>query len=146
MLTINEDGKSSILCRKGGKTLKSLPSRLGKNPYVTEVKEANKKLKDQYLRTRKMMEESMETGAVFEAAEIGRLYENPVVQAILRPLVFGYGEKLGFLQVGGEGLCLLSWDGDVTLLSPDSRIRIAHPLDLYRLGSWHEYQLSLIHI
>lgn len=143
MLTIDEDGKSSILCRKGGKTLKSLPSRLGKNPYVTEVKEANKKLKDQYLRTRKMMEESMETGAVFEAAEIGRLYENPVVQAILRPLVFGYGEKLGFLQVGGEGLCLLSWDGDVTLLSPDSRIRIAHPLDLYRLGSWHEYQKVL---
>lgn len=85
----------------------------------------------------------METGAVFEAAEIGRLYENPVVQAILRPLVFGYGEKLGFLQVGGEGLCLLSWDGDVTLLSPDSRIRIAHPLDLYRLGSWHEYQKAL---
>jgi len=68
-LEISQDGKSAILCRKGGKMLKSLPSRLGKNPYVLEVKDAHKKLKDQYVRAKKMMEESMESGAWFTAAE-----------------------------------------------------------------------------
>ena len=81
-LQVDELGKSGILCRKAGKTLKSVPSKLAKNPYVQEVKDAAKKLKEQYIRARKLMEESMESGAEFTAAEVAGLMSNPVVYAV----------------------------------------------------------------
>ncbi|NBH71407.1 DUF4132 domain-containing protein [Clostridiaceae bacterium] len=159
-LHVGEDGKSQVLCRKGGKELKSVPSRLAKKPYVLEVKEAHKKLKDQYVRTRAMMEEAMEHGTVFMAAEVAKLFSNPVVQSVLEPLVFVQGEYVdggpspfvaGFAGVRGSGtagqegisLILSSWDGQKEELPPDGKLRIAHPLDLWRSGQWHEYQRYL---
>ncbi|MCI9283060.1 MAG: DUF4132 domain-containing protein [Lachnospiraceae bacterium] len=155
-LQVGEDGKSKILCRKNGKELKSVPSRLGKNPYVMEVKEAHKKLKDQYTRTRTMMEEAMEHGTVFTAAELGQLLGNPVVRAILEPLVFvsrepvseeggereKSGSKIGFVSAD-DSLSLTAWDGQKMALLPKERLSLVHPLDLYRSGQWHEYQKYL---
>lgn len=166
-LEISEEGKSSILCRKGEKLLKSLPSRLGKNPYVLEVKDAHKKLKDQYVRAKKLMEESMESGDWFTADETLGLLRNPVVKAILEPLVFVCERCMGFVHVDragdgagtdgvqgsgsikaslggtGETLCLTSWDGQEVSLEDGDRLRIVHPLDLYKAGTWHEYQKIL---
>lgn len=154
-LEISEDGKSTILCRKNDKLLKSVPSRLGKNPYVLEVKDAHKKLKDQYVRAKKLMEESMESGDWFTAEEVLGLFKNPVVKAILEPLVFAGEEKMGFALVEKTGqeagqesdaagaLCLTTWDGQVIPLKAHDKIRIAHPLDLYKSGVWHEYQKCL---
>ncbi len=154
-LSVDEQGKSEILCRKDGKTLKSVPSRLGKKPYVAELKEAHKKLKDQYARTRKMMEEAMESGSCFEAEELAGLWENPVTRGILAPLVFVCGDDMGFLRAsetdGGEEwnsarrrqLNLEAWNGSIAPIPADSRLSIAHPLHLYRAGTWHEYQKYL---
>lgn len=163
-LEIGGDGKSSILCRKNGKLLKSVPSKLGKNPYVLEVKDAHKKLKDQYVRAKKMMEESMESGDWFSAEEVWGLLQNPVVKAVLEPLVFVGQEKtgqsdcqedrpgagpIGFLQEpvkeekAAGAVDLKTWDGRIISLKAQDRVRIAHPLDLYRAGVWHEYQRSL---
>lgn len=165
-LEIREDGKSEILCRKAaapgtdtgksavtgpgpGKALKSIPSRLGKDVYVMELKAVHKKLKDQYSRTRKMMEESMESQTLFTVDEVSMLYANPVVRAILAPLVFVSGGKLGFMEMqehaaqgqpGNISPCLVSYDGTRTPLKGTDLLRIAHPLDLYRQGVWHGYQ------
>lgn len=110
-LTVDEAGKSEILCRRGEKSLKSIPSALKKHPYVLEVKEANKKLKEQYVRARKLMEESMESGVPFMASEVADLLDNPVVRGILTPLVFCSGEAMGFFAQDESGVCLKSWDG-----------------------------------
>lgn len=170
-LKIQDDGKSQILCRKNGKELKSVPSRLGKNPYVVEVKAAHKKLKDQYSRTRFIMEDAMEHGTLFAVSEICQLFDNPVVRAILEPLVFlhkGEGSKedmakdhgddqikstlaVGFVKgmkkekAGSEkgSLCLTAWNGQEVWLSSTDEISIAHPFDLYQTGQWHEYQKFL---
>lgn len=144
-LHIDENGKSEILCRKGEKLLKSVPSRLGKNAYVTEVKDAHKKLKEQYVRAKKLMEESMESGAEFTAAEAAALLGNPVVKAILKPLVFVCGTEFGFLEQTGKAgaAALRAWDGRLYELAADWKIRIAHPLDLYRAKVWHSYQKYL---
>ena len=153
-LSIDEEGKSQILCQKNGKNLKSVPSRLGKDPYVLELKEAHRKLKDQHVRAKKMMEESMKNGSWFTAAETGGLMENPVVKAILKPLVFACGDFMGFIDTWSEPLeadkaqntlkvSMTSWDGKTHMLDGSEKIRIAHPLDLYRAGSWHEYQKYL---
>ncbi len=142
-LQVGEDGKSGILCRKDGKMLKSVPSRLGKKPYVLEVKEAHKRLKDQYSRTRAMMENAMEDGTGFQVSEVMELLKNPVVRPILEPLVYVKEGHIGFLQRRKDALGLGTWDGRYAALKPDEEIRIAHPLDLYREGTWHEYQKYL---
>lgn len=172
-LHVDDAGKSEILCRKDGKALKSLPSRLGKDLYVLEVKDAHKKLKEQYSRAKKLMEESMENGAVFAVSEVAELLGNPVIRAILSPLVFvtsggtNGAETIGFLagadgaeadaameksgkeispKVSGQNgtdIMLKSWDGRITRLSADQKVRIAHPLDLYRAKVWHQYQKYL---
>ena len=178
-LQVGEDGKSEILCRKQEKILKSVPSRLGKDPYVLEVKDAYKKLKEQYVRTKKLMEESMENGAWFTAAETAGLLKNPVVKAVLEPLVFAGEQGMGFVSAAEEGrggdapgplpeeikagagsailpeeteagtdfgrekIRLTSWDGESRILEGSEKIRIAHPLDFYKAGLWHEYQKIL---
>ena len=63
-LSVDETGKSSLLCRKGDKQLKSIPAKIKKNEQVLLYQERNKKLREQYRRTRQMMEQAME--------EIGR--------------------------------------------------------------------------
>ena len=158
-LEIDGLGRSAILCRKGGKALKSVPSRLGKQPLVLELKDVNKKLKDQYSRTRAMMEEAMEGRTEFAVREVRQLFENPVVRAVMEPLVFAGGETLGFLRFGGEGeetagenageltgeftAKLVALEGAEAGLGEDETLRIAHPLDFYRAGNWHEYQRRL---
>lgn len=142
-LHVDEAGKSGILCRKGTKSLKSVPSKNAKNAYVLEVKEAHKKLKEQYVRAKKLMEESMEDGAWFTAQEAYGLMCNPVVGAILKNLVFISGEDTGFLAAEEGRIDLLSWDGRKTSLDQAQKIRIAHPLDLYRAGIWHTCQKYL---
>lgn len=186
-LHVDELGKSEVLCRKGEKMLKSVPARLKKHPYVLEVKDAQKKLKEQYSRTKKLMEESMEDGARFTAAEAAGLMGNPVVRAILQTLVFIHEKDTGFIIIEDAGssavsvtngstasmaagsiaavenagstdgkrgrkkrsgkkgahIFLRAWDGSVTELDPRQEIRIAHPLDFYKLGIWHEYQKYL---
>ncbi len=142
-LSVEEDGKSVILCRKDGKMLKSVPSRLGKKPYVLEVKEAHKRLKDQYSRTRAMMEEAMESKTGFQVSEVIKLLKNPVVRPILAPLVYVQGEAMGFLDQEENRLSLRAWDGGKALLAEEGEMRIAHPLDMYRAGVWHLYQKAL---
>ncbi len=142
-LAVDETGKSEILCRRGEKRLKSIPAAFKKHPYVLEIKEANKKLKEQYVRAKKLMEESMESGAAFTVAEVAALLENPVVCAILRPLVFISGETIGFFVQEEDGLYLKAWDETAILLETKQEVRIAHPLDLYRAEVWHRYQKYL---
>lgn len=145
-LSVDADGKSAVLCRKGEKMLKSLPAKLRKQAYVLEVKEAHNKLKDQYVRTKKLMEEAMEHGDLFTAAETRGLFGNPVVKAILASLVFACGEKMGFVQtdLDGGGKCrLVDYKGQSQPLQDEDMLRIAHPLDFYRAGVWHDYQKAL---
>lgn len=157
-LQVDELGKSEVLCRKGEKMLKTVPARLKKHPYVLEVKDAQKKLKEQYSRAKKLMEESMEDGARFTAAEAAGLMGNPVVRAILQSLVFIHENDTGFIETeAAEGgtdqkkpsgkkngrIVLRAWDGSGKELDAKQELRIAHPLDFYKLGIWHAYQKYL---
>ena len=146
-IEVDENGKSSLLCRKNGKLLKSIPSKYKKNETVLEYQEVNKKLKEQYSRTRQMMEQAMEDRTAFEVWEIRDLSGNPVVRPIMESLVYrlekedaaeGYG-PMGFLTEAG----LMDWSGAVAEVKRDDKVIIAHPYDLYEDGHWHEYQKLL---
>lgn len=150
---VDENGKSSLQCRKGEKLLKSIPAKYKKNETVLEYKEIHKKLKEQYSRTKLMFEQAMEDRTPFEVWELLKLSGNPVVRPIVTTLLYlapksgkltegEYDVKeihLGFLTDKG----LYGWDGTVGPLKPSDKVLIAHPSDLYKEGHWHEYQKYL---
>ncbi len=143
MICVDENGKSSLSCRKGGKLLKSVPAKYKKNETVTKLQETVKKLKDQYSRTKQMMEQAMEDKTAFEVWEFLELYRNPVARPVTETLVVRTTDeqepKMGFLTKDG----LLDASGALLPVNPDEKILIAHPFDLYRSGCWHEYQKLL---
>ena len=139
-LSVAEDGAVSLVCTKGGKPLKAVPAKLKKNAYVLELKDAEKNLKEQYRRAKKMLEEMMEDGTPLLAREIANVMEhNPVIAPLLKPLVFQSGAALGFYADGA----LVAADGTRTELAKDAEVKIAHALDLYESGTWADYQKYL---
>lgn len=157
---VDEDGKSSLECRKNGKALKSVPAKFKKDAVVIEYQDVNKKFKEQYSRTKQMMEQAMEDRTAFEAWELLSLQTNPVVRPIVEPLVVMTADvsaeadgapgtqvpvevsdsaRLGFLTESG----LMDWSGTITEIDPNEKLFIAHPFDMYRDGHWHEYQKLL---
>ncbi len=112
-----------------------------------------KKLKEQYTRTKQMLEQAMEDGTAFEIRELLALLENPVVRPLTEPLVYVAAEPeedpavkrlpdtkiMGFLSAEG----LTDWSGKIVPMSSDTKVRIAHPCDFYQEGHWAEYQKFL---
>lgn len=145
-IAVDENGKSSLTCRKDGKALKSVPARLKKNEQVISMQEMNKALKDQYSRTKQMLEQAMEDRTPFEVWELQELFKNPVAAPILKPLLVmpEQGDQtkpsvLGFLTESG----IEDYHGNLTSVRPEDTLLIAHPFDLYREGHWSEYQKLL---
>ena len=170
---VDEDGKSSLESRKNGKALKSVPAKFKKDETVLEYQDVNKKFKEQYSRTKQMMEQAMEDRTTFEAWEFLSLQKNPVVRPIVEPLVVAVTD--GAVTPVAAGMCpenvagvvpasdgsgagdpaigmrlgfltesgLMDWSGTITEIGPNEQIFIAHPFDMYKEGHWHEYQKLL---
>ncbi len=143
MISVDESGKSSLICRKDGKPLKSVPAKYKKHETVLKFQEVTEKLKEQYSRTKQMMEQAMEDRTSFEVWEFLELFKNPVARPITEPLIVRTTEsqdaKLGFLTNDG----ILNAAGTLLPVKSDEKIFIAHPFDLYQDGHWHEYQKLL---
>lgn len=136
-MIIDENGKSAIECVKNNKKLKSIPAKYKKHDYVITLKEKDKALKEQYRRTKKMMEDAMENKEEFYFEEIKNLINNPVVNPILRNLVFiNNNEALGFICENG----LKNFEGKEFKLDDKENIRVAHVYDLYKNEVLHKYQ------
>ena len=136
-IVIDENGKSDIECVKNDKKLKAIPVKYKKNNYIITLKEKEKSLKEQYRRTRKMMEDAMENKEEFYFEEIKNLINNPVVNPIFSNLVFIKDDKvLGFICEDG----LENFEGKVFKLDDKENIRVAHVYDLYKNEVLHKYQ------
>ncbi|WP_458120863.1 DUF5724 domain-containing protein [Paenibacillus sp. Z6-24] len=105
-LEIDPEGKTSMTAVKGGKPLKSVPSRLNKHEYIIRLKELKTELTDQYRRARSELERSMVNQTAFTAEEVRRLQQNPVLAPLFRSLVFRSGQTLGYIN--SEASCLLT--------------------------------------
>ncbi|MDE7324112.1 MAG: DUF4132 domain-containing protein [Lachnospiraceae bacterium] len=143
MVLVDGDGKSALQCRKDGRLLKSVPAKHKKDETVLRYQAVVKKLKEQYSRTKQMMEQAMEDRTAFEVWEFLELYQNPIARPITEPLVVRTaGEqdmRIGFLTKDG----IVDSSGTVFPVKPKEQIYIAHPFDLYSSGHWHEYQKLL---
>jgi len=138
-IKIDELGQSEIIYEKAGKELKSLPTKLKKDKYIEDIKEVHKNLKEQYRRSRKMLEEAMEDGTEFYGYEIENLMTNPVIAPILKSLVFKMGNDLGYY----EDKKLKSAKKKSVAIKDDSSLKIAHCFDLFESGDWASYQKDI---
>ncbi len=157
MIDVDANGRSTLKCRKGGKLLKSVPTKYKKDETVLHLQAVNKQLKEQYSRTRQMMEQAMEDRTAFEVWEYLEMYQNPVARPITERLVVrtiteepaaqtvspaespANAPTLGFLTADG----IVDLAGAIHPMDPEDQILIAHPFDLYQSGRWHEYQKLL---
>ena len=138
-IKIDELGQSEIIYEKAGKELKSLPTKLKKDKYIEDIKEVHKNLKEQYRRSRKMLEEAMEDATEFYGYEIENLMTNPVIAPILKSLVFKMGNDLGYY----EDKKLKSAKKKSVAVKDDSLLKIAHCFDLFESGDWASYQKDI---
>ena len=138
-IKIDDLGQSEIIYEKAGKELKSLPTKLKKDKYIEAIKEVHKNLKEQYRRSRKMLEEAMEDGIEFYGYEIENLMTNPVIAPILKSLVFKMGNDLGY-YVDKK---LKSAKKKSVAVKDDSLLKIAHCFDLFESGEWATYQKDI---
>jgi hypothetical protein len=128
-IEVDEEGGASVVILRSEKQLKSVPAELKKDPYVIELKETVKGLKEQYRRARASLEQAMVNGDVFEYGELAALMQHPVISPLLSKLLFveDSGARLG-------AFC------ELAELDAGALVRIAHPYDLYKSGKWHEQQ------
>jgi len=145
-IEIDDLGQSSIKYEKDGKVLKSLPTKIKTKKYIEEIKEVHKSLKDQYSRSRKILEQSMEDGVKFYAYEIQTLSANPVIAPLIKDLVFKVDDILGYY----EDNKLIGFDKKskkLTLIEDidkDALLTIAHPFDLFNSKQWPLYQQDIL--
>lgn len=148
-LTIDARGLPDIDVTKGGKKLKSVPSRLNKNEHIVRLKEIKSELTDQHRRFVRELERSMENGAVFRVSELVKLHGNPVVSPLLDDLVFklvgatSTTPVLGYFREDERSLTNIE-TRQGTSLAEDAELVIAHPVDLHGSGQWALYQREFI--
>ena len=140
-LVIDELGNASISAVKGGKALKSVPAAVKKDEYVKTLTDAKKQLTDQYRRTRQMFEQSMEDRTLYSVEELEILRTNPVVEPLIRNLVFvtENSAQVGFI----EGMNFVDYAGNATKLKAKDNVRVAHSFDIYKDGHLSDYQKNL---
>ncbi|MDR2528260.1 MAG: DUF4132 domain-containing protein, partial [Synergistaceae bacterium] len=127
-LQADADGKVELKVEAKGKELKDVPSRVKKDPYVEELREVQKSLRDQYSRARLTMEQAMEREEKFEAGELAKLAVHPVIGPIVNKLVFRSKDGLGYIQ---------------DFKRQTDELIVAHPVHLMESGRWSEFQREL---
>ncbi|MCL1895670.1 MAG: DUF4132 domain-containing protein [Clostridiales bacterium] len=142
-LGIDEDGTPELIICKNGKTLKSLPKALVKDPYVADLKDAVKQLRDQKSRARYSFEAAMISRAEFSASEITGLLNHLVLRGMVGSLVFLADGGLGFPVLEGGKLCMVDAAGEVRKAAESEKFIIAHPCDFIANKQWSEFQQNL---
>lgn len=136
------EGMPEIVMESKGKKLQNIPAKLKKDSYMVGLKEAYQSLKDQHVRGRALLENSMTDLSEFIGREVRELRDNPIIWNMLRRLVLIKEDgAMGFL--GDDGDSLITIDGGEMNILPSDTLRIVHPYDLYQSGRWSEYQKLL---
>lgn len=138
-ICVDSFGKAAMTVEKDGKKLKSVPAAIKKNDEFLQIKAFCDKLRQQYSRTVKMFEKAMEERDLFTFGELQKLGENPVTKAITENLIFitvDDGFVSGLPTEGG----LSDQNGELHSIGEDTKLRVAHPFDLYKAGVWADYQ------
>lgn len=132
-ISIDENGKNEIIIYKNKKKQKSIPTKYKNHEKILQLKEIHKLWKEQYQRSKEMLENAMIDRTLFTIEEIHAIMKNPIVAPMMKKLVLMSNQQFGFYENG-------KLKGLHEIIDFDSTVRIAHPYDLYKNQNWHEYQ------
>ena len=136
-LIIEDDGRADLITVKGDKALKTIPAKLKKHPLVLELTQHRRILREQWVRSKKSLEEAMVRGDLFLYSEIVNLFEHPVISKHVQKLVFVSDQnKIGFYDKAG----LVTAVGELIPIQESETFRIAHSIDLHASGVWTAFQ------
>lgn len=136
-LIIEDNGKAELVVFRDDKQLKSIPPKIKKDKAIIELGNYRKIMREQWMRSRKGLEEAMIRGDEFFFAEIKKLFEHPVIVKHLEKLVFiSNDHKIGFFHDGN----LINTDGEIQELNEHHTLRIAHCVDFHQHSVWNDYQ------
>ena len=130
------NGGVAIVCTKDGKDLKSVPSRINKDPYIVQLKEAKTELNDQYSRTRLFLETAMTEESALTAQELRGLLDNPNLRPLAETLIFQSGKRFGMACDDGLKDC----DGKVVPWKSVKEATVAHPYRLFETKTWGKWR------
>ncbi|MDM5190624.1 DUF4132 domain-containing protein [Bacillus sp. DX4.1] len=138
-LEVDSLGVAQLIVQKEGKTLKSVPTRLKKNAKVVKFQEIRKEMREQQKRSKKSLEEAMETSTAFQFGELQELLRHPVIAPLLKTLVVKVDQHLGYVKEDG----LLILKGGLLQIDADETAILAHPYHLYEAKQWRAFQHDL---
>lgn len=130
------NGGVAIVCTKDGKDLKSVPSRINKDPYIVQLKEAKTELNDQYSRTRLFLETAMTEETALTAQELRGLLGNPNLRPLAETLIFQSDDRFGTPCDDGLKDC----DGKVVPWKSVKEAIVAHPYRLFETKTWGKWR------
>jgi Family of unknown function (DUF5724)/Domain of unknown function (DUF4132) len=137
-LRIDQLGQPHLEVRRGNRLLKDIPAKLKKDPNVQALRERKKEIEQQVSRMRQSLEMAMCREDRLTVGELRQLMQHPVLEPMLRQLVFIGPDGMGYPVHRGQVLQV--HDGRQIALSEHDTVRIAHPYDLYRSGEWSAWQ------
>ena len=86
-IAVDANGQNDICVYKNGRKLKSVPAKYKKDERVLRIKEAHQMLKQQYQRTRSMLEKAMIERTEYGLSEIESMSKHMVAGQLVRNLV-----------------------------------------------------------
>jgi hypothetical protein len=140
-LSVDAEGTPGLAVSRAGRTLKSVPAALRKEPGISALQARKAALAKQATRVRASLEAAMVAQDAFTAADFAGLRRHPVVAPMLAQLVWVAEDgRTRMLDAGGPG-----GRGNSGGPAPgaDGPLRIAHPVDLVADSSWVSWQERL---
>jgi hypothetical protein len=137
-LAVNDWGEPDLTVTKKGKRLKSVPSKLRKDPDIARLQERKRDIKRQASRMRQSLERAMCRGDAFTGADLRGFFAHPVLRPMIERLVFVGDGLVGYPVEGGQALQL--HDGAIFSVGETVSLRIAHPCALFAADEWHLWQ------
>lgn len=137
-LAIDAWGEAEVTVTKNGRSLKTVPPAVKKQPDVAALFERKTAIKRQLSRARQSLEQAMCRGDVFTGGELQELLTHPVLRPLLQQLVFMGDRVMGYPVE--QGRVLVGINGRKQPITADTPLTLAHPYDLLATAEWHTWQ------
>ena len=138
-LSIDADGTPALSVTRAGRSLKDMPSALRRDPDIVALKERLQELRQQRRRVSGALEDAMCRGDAFDAPELIQLMEHPMLAPALSRLVLIAQDGVAGYPID-DGRLLVAPDGTRHPMAAVASLRIAHPHDLFAMGTWSQWQ------
>lgn len=130
-LSYSAEGPALVI-EKDGKALKAVPPALKKNKGYQEFQGVFEALRTQTRRFRRALEKRMALASPIDSKQLASMWRAPVLREMLANLVL-IDERDHAGLPDGTATALITAGGEKHIIS-DGKLRIAHPVELERLG------------